>query len=163
LRWAAARCGCRATSAAPSTASSRAADDPHRPRGHPTISRATGVHVVAATGRHQPVHYTGADTLPDDDGPSLANHRTDWRLFDLLLGMAEAGQLGQIMLGADTTTRSATWVAGGGPGMRGLLETTGARVRRELGADAADQIYVRNPARAFSVRAPATRRPAAAA
>jgi predicted metal-dependent phosphotriesterase family hydrolase len=86
------------------------------------------------------------------DGPSRANHVTDWRLFDLLHRMAEENLLDQILLGADTTTRAATVTAGGGPGMRGLLTQTRARVVRELGSAAADTIFVRNPAKAFALR-----------
>jgi phosphotriesterase-related protein len=85
------------------------------------------------------------------DGPSRVNHATDWRLFDLLHRLADEGLLGQVLLGADTTTRSASVVAGGGPGMRGLLTRTRARVERELGADAAEAIFARNPARAFAL------------
>ena len=87
------------------------------------------------------------------DGPSRANHATDWRLFELLHGMAEAGALGQVLLGADTTTRSATTTAGGGPGMRGLMERTRGRLQRELGTAAATEVFVHNPARAFALRA----------
>ena len=87
------------------------------------------------------------------DGPSRANHATDWRLFELLHRMAAEGALGQVLLGADTTTRSATTAAGGGPGMKGLMERTRGRLQRELGAAAAAEVFVHNPARAFALRA----------
>ena len=86
------------------------------------------------------------------DGPSRANHFTDWRLFDLLHHMASDGALGQVLLGADTTTRSATTTAGGGPGMKGLMQTTRRRLQRELGPTAAAAVFVHNPARAFALR-----------
>ena len=86
------------------------------------------------------------------DGPSRANHATDWRLFEMLHRMAGEGALGQVLLGADTTTRSATTAAGGGPGMKGLMERTRARLHRELGPAAAAEVFVHNPARAFALR-----------
>ena len=41
------------------------------------------------------------------DGPSRANHASDWRLFDGLEALVEAGHGGQILLGGDTTTAAA--------------------------------------------------------
>lgn len=41
------------------------------------------------------------------DGPSRANHATDWQLFDGLEALVEAYHGGQILLGGDTTTAAA--------------------------------------------------------
>lgn len=84
------------------------------------------------------------------DGPSLANHRTDWRLPDLLGGLAERGYGDRLLLGGDTTTRGARAVTGGGPGMPALLSTTAAALTRYFGADLVERMLVHNPARAFA-------------
>lgn len=81
------------------------------------------------------------------DGPSRANHATDWRLFDVLTALAEAGHVDRLLLGGDTTTATAR----ADPGMPYLLNRLRPRVERELGTDAASQIFVVNPARAFAV------------
>jgi phosphotriesterase-related protein len=83
------------------------------------------------------------------DGPSRANHATDWRLFDLLGALVEAGHADRILLGGDTTSAAARASSGGGPGIPHLLTDIRARVVRDFGQDVADAIFVRNPARAF--------------
>ncbi len=85
------------------------------------------------------------------DGPSRANHATDWRLLDCLAALAEAGHAGQVLLGADTTTAGARAATGGGPGMPHLLRVLRPRVERELGVEAAEAIFRANPARVFAV------------
>lgn len=86
------------------------------------------------------------------DGPSRANHATDWRLFDALAALVEAGHAGQILLGGDTTTAAARAATGEGPGIPYLLTTLRPRLAEEFGEDVADGVFVRNPARAFAVR-----------
>jgi phosphotriesterase-related protein len=86
------------------------------------------------------------------DGPSRNAHATDWRLLDLLEGLASDGLAAQVLLGADTTTRRATTTRGEGPGMRGLIEGTGARIARELGTTAHRMFFIDNPARALRLR-----------
>ncbi|GAA2065533.1 phosphotriesterase [Catenulispora yoronensis] len=85
------------------------------------------------------------------DGPSRANHATDWRLFDLLRALTEAGHADRVLLGGDTTSAAARAASGGGPGIPYLLTGIRARVIRDLGADTADAFFRRNPARAFDV------------
>jgi predicted metal-dependent phosphotriesterase family hydrolase len=85
------------------------------------------------------------------DGPSRANHATDWRLFDLLSALVAAGHADRVLLGGDTTSAAARASTGGGPGIPFLLTGIRARVRRELGTEAADAFFLRNPARAFDV------------
>lgn len=85
------------------------------------------------------------------DGPSRANHATDWRLLDSIVALAEAGHADQLLLGADTTTARARAAAGEGPGMPFLLNGLRPRIERELGDALATKILVENPARAFAV------------
>ena len=85
------------------------------------------------------------------DGPSRANHATDWRLLDSIVALAEAGHADQLLLGADTTTARARAVTGEGPGMPFLLNGLRPRIERELGDALATKILVENPARAFAV------------
>jgi 5-phospho-D-xylono-1,4-lactonase len=84
------------------------------------------------------------------DGPSRANHATDWRLLDSIAALAEAGHGDQILLGADTTTARARASTGEGPGMPFLLRGLRPRIERELGAALATAILVENPKRAFA-------------
>ncbi|GAB3957822.1 phosphotriesterase [Actinoallomurus acanthiterrae] len=85
------------------------------------------------------------------DGPSRANHATDWRLFDLLAALVEAGHADRLLLGGDTTTAAARASTGGGPGIPYLLRVMRPRIVRDLGEDVAEKIFVANPARAFAV------------
>ncbi|GAA1896509.1 phosphotriesterase family protein [Streptantibioticus ferralitis] len=84
------------------------------------------------------------------DGPSRANHATDWRLFDALVALAEAGHTDQVLIGGDTTTAAARAATGGGPGIPFLLRVLRPRIARELGEQSADAFFVANPARAFA-------------
>ncbi|MBZ4320485.1 phosphotriesterase family protein [Streptomyces huiliensis] len=85
------------------------------------------------------------------DGPSRANHATDWRLFDQLAALADAGHAGQLLLGGDTTTAAARSVDGG-PGMPYLLRVLRPRLAREFGEDFVTGLFVHNPGRAFALR-----------
>ena len=85
------------------------------------------------------------------DGPSRAHHATDWRLFDLLTALVEAGHADRVLLGGDTTSAAARAASGGGPGMPFLLTDIRARAVRDFGADVAEAFFRRNPARAFDV------------
>jgi 5-phospho-D-xylono-1,4-lactonase len=84
------------------------------------------------------------------DGPSRANHATDWRLLDSIAALAETGHGDQLLLGADTTTARARVSTGEGPGMPFLLRVLRPRIERELGGELAHAIFVANPARAFA-------------
>ncbi len=80
------------------------------------------------------------------DGPSRANHATDWRLFDGLEALVAAGHGGQILLGGDTTTAAARHQ----PGASSLLTTLAPRLTEQLGSDVVTAMLVANPARAFA-------------
>jgi phosphotriesterase-related protein len=85
------------------------------------------------------------------DGPSRANHATDWRLFESLVALVAAGHADQLLIGGDTTTSAARAATGGGPGLPGLLRRLRPRLVHELGDEVTDRLFVANPARAFSV------------
>ncbi|MEV7046650.1 phosphotriesterase [Amycolatopsis sp. NPDC051061] len=84
------------------------------------------------------------------DGPSRANHATDWRLFDGLEALVEAGHGGRILLGGDTTTAAARHQ----PGAASLLTTLVPRLTKLLGGDVVTAVLVANPARAFATSWP---------
>ncbi|SEE28283.1 phosphotriesterase-related protein [Streptomyces sp. 2131.1] len=81
------------------------------------------------------------------DGPSRANHATDWRLPDELAELAGAGLAGQLLLGGDTTVPET-------PGMPYLLRRLRPRLEEVLGAEAVEAMLVANAARAFAFEAP---------
>lgn len=79
------------------------------------------------------------------DGPSRRHHGTDPFLLRDIATLAEEGHGRQILLGGDAVTP-------GTPGMPFLVRNLLPRIRRELGRELADAIFVGNPARAFSFR-----------
>jgi phosphotriesterase-related protein len=81
------------------------------------------------------------------DGPSRANHATDWRLADCLETLVDAGHGGQLLLGGDTTTATARREPGGVPY---LLTKLVPRLTGVLGGDVVTAMLVANPARAFA-------------
>ena len=85
------------------------------------------------------------------DGPSRANHATDWRLFESLVALAAAGHTEQLLIGGDTTTSAARESTGGGPGIPYLLRRLRPRLVHELGPATTEGIFLANPARAFGV------------
>lgn len=80
------------------------------------------------------------------DGPSRAHDATDARLTECLISLVDHGYGERIMLGSDTTTAEAR----GAPGMRHLPALMKPRLVRELGKEAAEGIFVSNPARALA-------------
>ena len=105
--------------------------------------------------------YSATSTAPDPpaaqtgaflafDGPSRANHATDWRLHEGLAELVRHGHEDQILIGGDTTTAAARASTGGGPGLPYLLRVLRPRLAAELGDAVAEKFFVRNPARAFS-------------
>lgn len=85
------------------------------------------------------------------DGPSRTHHATDWRLLGSLEELAAAGHTDQILVGGDTTMAAGRAATGGGPGLPFQLRTLRPRIAAALGEDAAEAVFVRNPARAFAV------------
>lgn len=84
------------------------------------------------------------------DGPSRANHATDWRMPDAVRALAEAGHGDRLLLGGDTTTAAARSV-NGGPGMPYLLRRVRPRLAAELGLELVDRVMGENPGRALAV------------
>ncbi|MCX5345318.1 phosphotriesterase [Streptomyces atratus] len=80
------------------------------------------------------------------DGPSRANHATDWRLPEQPTALTEDGFGGQLLLGGDTTVPET-------PGMPYLLRRLRPRLEQALGNKALDGILVGDAARAFAWRA----------
>lgn len=84
------------------------------------------------------------------DGPSRANHATDWRMPEAVRALADAGFGDRLLLGGDTTTASARSV-NGGPGMPYLLRRVAPRLAATVGEDLMRVILTENPGRAFGV------------
>ncbi|MFJ4095854.1 phosphotriesterase [Kitasatospora sp. NPDC089913] len=80
------------------------------------------------------------------DGPSRANHATDHHLFDTVAALVEAGYGDQVLLGGDTTTRTAR----SSPGPTHLLTALAPRLARAFGPEVPHGILTANPARAFA-------------
>lgn len=87
------------------------------------------------------------------DGPSRANHATDWRMPDAVRALAEAGFGDRLLLGGDTVVAGARSVDGG-PGMPYLLRRVGPRLAVELGEELVERVFRENPARAFAMDCP---------
>ncbi|MFI6087797.1 phosphotriesterase [Streptomyces sp. NPDC051218] len=84
------------------------------------------------------------------DGPSRANHATDWRMPDAVQALTEAGFADQLLLGGDTTTAKARAV-NGGPGLPHLLRRVRPRLELAVGKHVVGRMLRENPARAFAV------------
>ncbi|MFE9408648.1 phosphotriesterase [Streptomyces sp. NPDC006704] len=77
------------------------------------------------------------------DGPSRANHATDWRMPEALAALADAGFADRLLLGGDTVTPDT-------PGMPYLLRRVRPRLALTLGDELVDRILVANPARVYA-------------
>ncbi|MFI6473660.1 phosphotriesterase [Streptomyces sp. NPDC050516] len=77
------------------------------------------------------------------DGPSRANHATDWRMPDALRALADAGFADRLLLGGDTVTPDT-------PGMPYLLRRVRPWLELALGKGVLDQILIANPARVYA-------------
>lgn len=98
------------------------------------------------------IHYQAAEAgaYLAFDGPSRANHATDWRMPEAVRSLAEAGFADQLLLGGDTTTSGARAV-NGGPGLPYLLRKVRPRLELAAGQDVVERMLTGNPARAFAV------------
>ncbi|MER7756146.1 phosphotriesterase [Kitasatospora sp. NPDC097643] len=81
------------------------------------------------------------------DSPSRSAHPTDHQAVDLIADLVEAGHASQLLLGADTTTRTARRAEGPTRLLTDLLP----RLSRTFGPELADLLLTRNPAAAFAV------------
>ncbi|MFE4513371.1 phosphotriesterase [Kitasatospora sp. NPDC056783] len=80
------------------------------------------------------------------DSPSRAGHPTDHQAFEVIADLVEAGHATRLLLGADTTTRTAR--EGGGP-VR-LLTDLAPRLARSHGPELPELLFTTNPATAFA-------------
>ncbi len=80
------------------------------------------------------------------DSPSRAGHPTDLQAFDVIADLVEAGHATQLLLGADTTTRTARQA--GGPTR--LLTDLAPRLARTFGPELPELLLTTNPAAAFA-------------
>ncbi|MEW1926556.1 phosphotriesterase [Streptomyces sp. NPDC088360] len=85
------------------------------------------------------------------DGPSRANHATDWRMPEAVQTLTEAGFADQLLLGGDTTTAGARAV-NGGPGMPYLLRRVRPGLELAVGEVVVERMLTRNPGRAFAAK-----------
>ncbi|MEU5434217.1 phosphotriesterase [Streptomyces sp. NPDC020719] len=79
------------------------------------------------------------------DGPSRANHATDWRMPDAIGALADAGHADRLLLGGDTVTPDT-------PGMPHLLRRVRPRLELTLGKELVERILIGNPPGAFGLR-----------
>jgi phosphotriesterase-related protein len=99
-------------------------------------------------GEHAETAATGA--WLQLDGPGRTKYWPDSTILTLIADLAERGHAGRLLLGGDTGRRSMFRAYGGGPGMDYVFARFKPRLERELGAELSEQIFVRNPARAFA-------------
>jgi phosphotriesterase-related protein len=132
----------------------------HGTHGLEVVERLTGLGVPAGRlvvahldrnpdpGLHAEIAATGA--YLEYDGPGRAKYHPDSTILATIAAMVERGHGGQLLVGGDTSRRSALRVTGGGPGLAYAAGPFRARLRRELGEEVATRIYVTNPAQAFA-------------
>ncbi|MEU8919912.1 phosphotriesterase [Kitasatospora sp. NPDC048545] len=80
------------------------------------------------------------------DSPSRAGHPADLQAFEVIADLVEAGHATQVLLGADTTTRTARQA--GGPTR--LLTDLAPRLARAFGPELPELLLTTNPAAAFA-------------
>lgn len=78
-------------------------------------------------------------------------YHPDSVVLDLVEAVVALGHLDRIVLGLDLGRRDYLRAYGGGPGLRYLMTAFAPRLRRRLGAAAAERILVANPARFYSL------------
>jgi phosphotriesterase-related protein len=99
-------------------------------------------------GEHAETAATGA--WLQLDGPGRTKYWPDSTILRLIADLAERGHASQLLLGGDTGRASMMRAYGGGPGLDYVFARFKPRLERDLGADLSEQIFVANPARAFS-------------
>ena len=99
-------------------------------------------------GEHAETASTGA--WLQFDGPGRTKYWPDATILKLIADLAERSHAGRMLLGGDTGRASMMRAYGGGPGLDYLFARFKPRLERELGTELAEQVFVRNPARAFA-------------
>jgi 5-phospho-D-xylono-1,4-lactonase len=88
------------------------------------------------------------------DGPGRTKYWPDSTIMELIRALAELGHADRLLLGGDTGRRSMMRAYGGGPGLDYVFSRFKPRLEAELGHELSEQIFVANPARAFSFEPP---------
>jgi phosphotriesterase-related protein len=99
-------------------------------------------------GEHAETAATGA--WLQLDGPGRTKYWPDSTILGLIADLADRGHAGRLLVGGDTGRRSMFRAYGGGPGLDYTFARFKPRLERELGLELAHQMFVANPARAFS-------------
>lgn len=84
------------------------------------------------------------------DGPGRQKYWPDSTILELIGALAERGFTGRLLVGGDTGRRSSFRAYGGGPGLDYVFARFKPRLERELGEELSEQLFVANPAMAFS-------------
>lgn len=84
------------------------------------------------------------------DGPGRTKYYPDSTILALIASLADRGYADRLLIGGDTSHRVSLRVYGGGPGLDYTLARFKPRLERELGTELAEQLFVRNPMRAFA-------------
>ena len=103
-------------------------------------------------GEHAETAATGA--WLQFDGPGRAKYHPDSTILALIADLAERGHADRMLVGGDTGRRSMLRAYGGGPGLDYVFARFRPRLRRELGADLDERLFVANPQRAFALVEP---------
>lgn len=88
------------------------------------------------------------------DGPGRAKYWPDSAVLALIEALVAKGLARQILVGGDVGRAAMLRAYGGGPGLDYVFARFRPRLERELGAELAEAIFVRNPAEAFSLLVP---------
>jgi phosphotriesterase-related protein len=99
-------------------------------------------------GEHAETAATGA--WLQFDGPGRTKYWPDSTILALIAELAERGLADQMLVGGDTGRASMMRAYGGGPGLDYVFARFKPRLERELGSELAEQLFLRNPARAFA-------------
>jgi predicted metal-dependent phosphotriesterase family hydrolase len=84
------------------------------------------------------------------DGVGRTKYWPDSTILGLISDLCDRGFGGRLLLGGDTGRASMMRSYGGGPGLDYLFARFKPRLERELGEDLSRQVFVANPAAAFS-------------
>jgi 5-phospho-D-xylono-1,4-lactonase len=84
------------------------------------------------------------------DGPGRTKYWPDSTILELISALAARGHGDRLLVGGDTGRASMFRSYGGGPGLDYVFRRFKPRLERELGQELSKQIFITNPARAFS-------------
>jgi phosphotriesterase-related protein len=82
------------------------------------------------------------------------DRRPDSYVADLVVGLAQAGHLGRVLIGQDLARRQYWRAYGGGPGLRNLLDFAALLAKAGLDQDGVNAVLTINPQRAYACAEP---------